>query len=125
MTSEDLRGHLLITTSVLGGHTLATLTGEVDFSTQELLHDRLSRALARTRTALIVDLANVGFCDSSGLGAFIRLTLEASVHGVTLVLVGVHGRVAGLLATTRMDVAFYIRSDVEAAIRWLDGGSMR
>lgn len=114
---------LSVTIRALAGYILAAVDGDIDFATHTRLDDELTTALAATATALIIDLTQVGFCDSSGLNTFSRLTRQARARGISVILVGVHGRVANVLHMTRLDTAFHLRPDLETAIRWLEDGT--
>ncbi len=114
---------LLITIRPLVNHMLAVLSGEIDFSTHARLEDELGTALSTTTSALIIDLSEVAFCDSSGLNTLARLQREARARGVSIILVGLQGRVAHVLAMTRLDSVFYRQPDLQTAIRWLETGS--
>src|SRR6266496_2048094 len=106
--------HLAIRIDRLADYMLATLAGEIDFSTHERLEEQLGGALAATQAALIINLADVGFCDSSGLNTFAHLLRQARARGVSIVFIGVRGRVATVLEMTRLREALYVQPDLEA-----------
>ncbi|MFN0159574.1 MAG: STAS domain-containing protein [Bacteroidota bacterium] len=60
---------------------------------------------------LIVDLADVEFCDSSGLSALLIADRKMKEHGGTVRLVNVHKKVASLLKISMLDRVF----DIEEA----------
>ncbi|MCW2884914.1 MAG: anti-sigma factor antagonist [Streptosporangiaceae bacterium] len=105
----------------LTAYAVATLVGEIDFTNRERLEVQLLQALDTTRTALIVDMAEVTFCDSSGLNTFVRVLRRTRVHGKTLVLVGVHHRVTHVFKMTGLEREIPRYADVETAFRWLEG----
>lgn len=113
---------LSVRVSPLLAYALATLEGSIDFGTHALLEARLTESLALTKAALIVDMAEVEFCDSSGLNSFVRIIREARQRGVTLVVVGMRGRVANVFNVTRIAQELYLKPDLETAIRWLETG---
>lgn len=116
------RRGLTVQVESLISYAVATVEGSVDFGTHALLEERLTHALTLTRAALIVDMAGVEFCDSSGLSVFARMIRQTRVRGVALVVVGLHGRVANVFAMTRMDHGVYLYPDLESAVRWLETG---
>ena len=70
------------------GVTCLAVTGEIDMATCDELYDSIITAAAEQQvTAVVVDLAGVTFCDSSGVGAILRAYGEAAQHqvGVTVV----------------------------------------
>jgi anti-anti-sigma factor len=101
-------------------YVVVTLSGEIDFNGHSRLRDELTQALATTRVALIVDLTEVGFCDSSGVNTFVRIARRARERGVSLVLAGMHGRVANVFVILGLGQVFHTHEDVEAAVRWLE-----
>lgn len=55
---------------------------------------------------LIVDLANVEFCDSSGLSALLIADRKMKEHGGKVKLVNVHKKVGNLLKISMLDRVF-------------------
>lgn len=60
--------------------------GDVDLSSAATLRAALSEALATLPTSLVVDLAEIGFFDSSGLNVLLRIRIDALAAGVPLAL---------------------------------------
>lgn len=60
---------------------------------------------------LIVDLADVEFCDSSGLSALLIADRKMKEHGGGVKLINVHKKVASLLKISMLDRVF----DIEEA----------
>lgn len=63
---------------------------------------------------LVVDLADVEFCDSSGLSALLIAERKMKEHGGRVRLVHVHKKVTGLLKISMLDRLFDIQ---EAAVK--------
>jgi anti-anti-sigma factor len=63
---------------------------------------------------LVVDLAEVDFCDSSGLSALLIAERKMKEHGGKVKLVHVHKKVTGLLKISMLDRLFDIQ---EAAVK--------
>ncbi|MBW8481224.1 STAS domain-containing protein [Actinomadura parmotrematis] len=103
-------------------YAVATLAGSIDMGNHERLRELLVRALEGTRAALIVDMAGVDFCDSSGLGVFAHLARASRAGGTSLVVTGLRGRVARVFDATGMFLFLYAEPNVQAAVDWLDGG---
>ncbi len=61
--------------------------GELDSATAPLLQEHLDRA-ARSGTAVVIDLAGLGFIDSSGLEVLLRADRELRAVDGQLVLLG-------------------------------------
>ena len=57
---------------------------ELDIATAETLLDQVRTILAEQPAAIVVDLAGVTFCDSSGIGALMDAQAIAASAGVPL-----------------------------------------
>ncbi|WP_030440472.1 STAS domain-containing protein [Actinoplanes subtropicus] len=64
-----------------GGVVRLTLSGELDLATADRLQQHVQRALAQPARKLVLDLAGVAFCDSTGLGALLHARNTAVEHG--------------------------------------------
>ena len=86
------------------GTVLARLRGELDLASSSDVTEGLTGALASTGVRrLVVDMAGVTFCDSSGLGALFDVRRAAIDHEVDMVLRGVTRQVARLLDLADVD----------------------
>lgn len=63
---------LAISTEWAGRVATVTVRGEIDMSTVGVLAERLVRLIARHPSRLIIDLAGVGFLDSTAVHAFVQ-----------------------------------------------------
>ena len=52
----------------VGDQTVVDVAGEIDVATADTLRERLNALIDRQRVDLVVDLREVGFMDSTGLG---------------------------------------------------------
>jgi anti-anti-sigma factor len=59
--------------------------------------------------SLVIDLAEVDFCDSSGLSALLIAERKMMEHGGTVKLIHVHKKVSALLKISMLDRAFDIQ----------------
>jgi anti-anti-sigma factor len=70
------------------------VVGEVDLAAADDLYDLIMHAAGTGHPAdIVVDLANVRFCDSSGIGALVRGRNDAARHGSTVTVVRPRGMV--------------------------------
>ncbi|WP_145776524.1 STAS domain-containing protein [Micromonospora olivasterospora] len=59
------------------------LAGELEMATVETLYDTVAEAIAAGRPGrLVIDLAGVTFCDSTGIGALLDARAAANSSGV-------------------------------------------
>ncbi|MER6448156.1 STAS domain-containing protein [Streptomyces venezuelae] len=98
------------------GAVVLALAGELDHDTAQPLRDALDAALAPGRR-MLVDLTDLGFCDSTGLNVLLNTRLAAQQAGAVLELVGLRGPVARMFRITGADGVFPIHSDVVEALR--------
>jgi anti-anti-sigma factor len=97
------------------GTTVLTAAGEIDRDSSKDLREAADRAVRRGHHRLILDLAKVTFCDSSGLSLFIDLHRQADANGGWLRLAGPQAELRDMLQVTRLDHLFALYDTVEAA----------
>ena len=96
-------------------------TVRLDASVAEEFKLRISEYLQSGHTKLILDMGNITFMDSRGLGALI---LCAKLAGIgNLVLYDVSVRVQSLFQLTRMDDVIRMYADKDSALNFLHQGS--
>lgn len=91
-------------------HVVVAISGDFDVQTAHEPYEAVA-ALLETgeRPALVVvDLTDVSFVDSTGLGGLVRLQHEATLHGVPVSLRGMGQRMRSLFAMTGLDQEFTI-----------------
>jgi anti-sigma B factor antagonist len=106
------------------GYAVVTVSGSIDVTTNDLLREQLDRALELTRLAVIVDLSEVDFCDSTGLNTFTQAHRKVTARGITMVTAGLQDRVEYVFAVTRLKQAFHAQPDLDTAVRWLENGTV-
>ncbi|MET0930800.1 MAG: STAS domain-containing protein [Aeromicrobium sp.] len=87
------------------GATVLSVAGEIDMHTADALRDRIVD-LDVSRGTLVLDLAGVGFVDSSGLGALLGIKKQQDAAGGRLVLSRLSPAVTRLIEITKMDRVF-------------------
>jgi anti-sigma B factor antagonist len=104
-----------VDTVQLNGRTVARVRGDVDLHTAPRLRELLIEMSRRLDGPLLVDLSQVEYMDSSGVGTmvYVKRELEKSGHG--LVLIGLRPRVRNLFEITHLDAFFRIADSPEAA----------
>jgi len=65
--------------------------GELDLATAPALCTRVTEAIQRPATRIILDLTPIDFCDSQGLRAIIGVVREAQAHAVPLAITLANG----------------------------------
>lgn len=130
---------LRMQTSKLGRHVLVTLGGEIDASNSRTLTDRLIGLLGeaadtagnagggararRDEAGVIVHLAELAFCDASGLSSFVVAAGAAEDLGVGFAVAGASGLAERILDVTGLAKAEWVHPDLSEAVRALYSGA--
>lgn len=88
----------------------------VDAHNSDALKERFQKLLESGEKRLLVDLSQVRFIDSSGLGALLSGYKNANLHQGTLALSGLQPRVKEMFELTRLNRVFEVYSSVDEAI---------
>jgi anti-sigma B factor antagonist len=96
--------------------TIVVVTGDVDLETGPRLRDSLLAALNTDPSRLVLDLSQVTFMDSSGLGALLGAHRHARLAGTELVLAACSERVIEILQLTNLDQVLPVRPSVADAL---------
>ncbi|MBB5783762.1 STAS domain-containing protein [Nonomuraea jabiensis] len=97
---------------------LLGLAGELDHQTHLTLLHALDELLTASRPRIVVDTAQLEFCDSHGLWVLIEAQRRAEKRGGALRLIGVQGSLARLLTVTQLVDLFPPYSDLTHASAW-------
>ena len=84
------------------------LAGELDMATAERALEALRGTDLRAARSLVVDLADVSFCDSSGLRLLLHLRQAMVEHGGGFDAVGAHGIVASTIDVTGLTEVLHV-----------------
>ena len=92
--------------------TVVTLAGQLDVATAPDLRQALQEAQYAGAHRVVVDLAELQFLDSLGLGVLVGGLRRARLHGGRLVLAGANDRIRQILEVTGLDRTFQLAGDV-------------
>ena len=92
------------------GEVTVAVQGEIDLATAPLLFERLAEQIPEVRTRLVLDLEEVPFVDSIGLGVMARIFKRLRHGGADLVLRRPSPQVAKVLQVSGLDQVFTIQS---------------
>lgn len=92
------------------------LGGSLDIATSPTLRAALMDAADRGQHELIVDLSDLEFLDSTGLGALIGAHKRAGEQGGAVRLVAQEGQILRLLRITGLLDVFSVYPSVDAAV---------
>jgi anti-sigma B factor antagonist len=98
-----------------GSVTVVAVRGDLDMGTAPQLLDAGVTAIDAGRTQLVVDLSGVTFCDSSGLGAFVRLKKRIDAAHGCFALAGPNPTVRTILDVTGLTEVVGVHTSVGEA----------
>ncbi|MET9171345.1 STAS domain-containing protein [Streptomyces misionensis] len=98
------------------GLAIATVAGELDMHTEDTLRRDASMIIEQGCPHLVLDLSQVGFCDSAGLSALIGLWHAAQAAGGALGLANVPGRLMRMLTLTGVDTILPVHATTAEAL---------
>ncbi|GIG92195.1 STAS domain-containing protein [Plantactinospora endophytica] len=91
--------------------------GEIDHDSRDILREAADLALRDGGSRLVIDLGDVSFCDSGGLGLFLELHRLTTARGGALRLARVPPPVQLVLGATNLDRLLHLEPTVEDAVR--------
>lgn len=106
---EEMNGELMI---------IKIQDPRLDASTAPALREALIERIAKGHQSIIIDLSDVGFMDSSALGALIAAVKKLGPVG-TIAVAAMRTPVARLFSVTKMDRVFSVHATVADAVRSL------
>jgi anti-sigma B factor antagonist len=107
---------LQVSTYAEGGHSVLGAAGEIDVYTAPALRDRIAEQLDAGQRDLVVDLTDVAFLDSTGLGVLVAGLTKAREADGRLSLVCSRSSLLKLLRITGLDEVFVVHPTVAAAV---------
>jgi anti-sigma B factor antagonist len=112
-----------ISRRTVGDYPVVAVSGEVDVSSAPALRSALEELLAAGSVTIVVDFREVGFLDSTGLGALVTARSAAVDAGGALPIVCEHERILKVFSITGLDGVFDIYPTVDDAVRTLSGAA--
>lgn len=107
---------LSISSESRGEVTIVHVGGEIDVYTAPMLREHLDEHIAHGRNNLVVDLEDVPFMDSTGLGVLVGRLKLIRVNDGTLRLVCSSERILKVFSITGLDKVFQIFGSLDEAL---------
>ena len=98
------------------GVTILGLNGRVTVGEVTPVRDKISALVASGRSWIVLDLANVDYIDSTGLGTLVISYTQVKKAGGSLKLMNLNRRNVELLALTRLHTVFEVFADEVNAV---------
>ncbi|GIH49141.1 STAS domain-containing protein [Microbispora rosea] len=117
MSVTGPRSTLKVASAVHGAAVVVRVEGDLDAGTVHLLHNELHQAWESPGTSVIVlDVAELAFCDSRGLSELISALQRGQALNVRLMLSGVQGVLRRVLTITGLRNVFEQHPTVAEAL---------
>jgi anti-sigma B factor antagonist len=97
--------------------TVVVLTGDIDLHHVPQVHAALLEILEKHPKRLVIDLAEVGYMDSSGVGVLVHAFQKMKTNRGELRLVAMQQRVRSIFEITKLDKYFVICDSEEEALK--------
>jgi anti-sigma B factor antagonist len=96
-----------ITERTVNDVTILDLNGKLTIGAgAELLRDNVKSLVSQGKNKVLINLAQVPYVDSGGLGELVHCMVSAKKAGGAVKLMGVTGKITDLLAITRLVTVF-------------------
>ncbi len=107
---------LRLSTRSEGGRTVIEVGGEIDVYTAPKLREQLTELVDSGRYDIVVDMSDVEFLDSTGLGVLVGGLKRVRTHDGSLHLVCTQERILKIFRITGLTRVFPIHDSVAAAV---------
>jgi anti-sigma B factor antagonist len=100
---------------------IVDLKGEVDLYNSPSLRTEFSSLLKKKEKAILINLKQVNYIDSSGLATFVELLQKMSAYGGRLKLSGLGRSIRNVFEVSRLDGVFSILDSEADALKSFEG----
>ncbi|MFE8963019.1 STAS domain-containing protein [Streptomyces iakyrus] len=107
---------LSLSVQMIGDITVVEASGELDVYTHPRLTDTVKDVIVHGRTSLVLDIDELNFLDSSGLGPIVGLSKRAKAYGGFLLLVCNQEKLMKIFRITGLYKSLPIYNSVEEAL---------
>lgn len=107
---------LSLVTRTEGDRTVVEVAGEIDVYTAPQLRERVVELVDAGQVDLVLDLGNVEFLDSTGLGVLVGALNRVRAHDGSLALVLTQERILKIFEITGLRKVFPIHPSVAEAV---------
>ena len=105
-------------TRQVGGVTVVDISGRIELGEERAaVRDMVSKLLNNGHKQILLNLGDVNYIDSSGLGALVSSFTSARKQGGELKLLNLTDRVTDLMQMTKLYTIFDVRDDEAVAVK--------
>jgi len=101
--------------SAAGSWTVVTLAGDIDLASAPELRSRLADATQDTPARVVLELSELDFIDSTGLGVLVGTLRRVRATGGDIRIAGARAGIERVFSVTGLDRVFGLFESVEAA----------
>ena len=106
-----------MTNREVDGASVVALDGRIVLGTEvEALREKLESLMAEGRKKIVLNMKNIQYVDSAGLGSLIAAHLNAKSQGASLKLCHLGSKLQGILQITRLATVFQVCNTEELAV---------
>jgi anti-sigma B factor antagonist/stage II sporulation protein AA (anti-sigma F factor antagonist) len=99
----------------VGDAVVASVKGRIDLSNADTLKDAMTAAMAKAKSALIVDLSGVDYMSSAGLRSLMIVFKAGKASGKTLGLCSLQPLLMEIFTISRFNLVFAMFDNTRAA----------
>ena len=107
---------LRVDTKELSGVTVVSISGRLTLGDDSELRNRVKGLLAEGKKRLVLDLGDVSYMDSAGLGTLVAAYTSARNSGTDIKLANLSKKSDQLLSITKLLTVFEVHPTVEEAV---------
>lgn len=96
---------------------IVDVKGEMDLYNAHQLKDLVTKMMEKNIKNFVINLENVEYIDSTGIGALIAICNTLKKQDSKLAISGVHGSVKKVIELTKLTAFFPLASSLEDAIK--------
>ena len=100
---------------------IVDVSGEMDLYNSYKLKDLIAKMIERQVKCIVLNLEEVEYIDSSGIGALIYICTTLKKKNLPLYITNIHGSVKKVIELTKLMGYFPIANSVEEALAMLKG----
>ena len=97
------------------------VNGEMDLYNSYKLKELVMKMIEKNVQMFVINLADVGYIDSSGIGALIYICSTIKKKDLKLAIANIHGSVKKVIELTKLSGYFPICNSIEEALAKLEG----
>jgi anti-sigma B factor antagonist len=109
---------MMTSTRQVGGVTIVDISGRIELGGESAaIREMVCDLLSKGHRQILLNLADVQYIDSSGLGALVRSFTSARKQGGELKLLNLTDKVTDLMQMTKLYTVFDVKNDEAIAVK--------